>query len=331
MRKKFRGFALLALILLVKVILPVNTVYSESEISLTELEIKVMPEFINPEDWDYTIPSLLVGYHGTFTNHSDSVFNGEIIISVPTHLPLFKEGFVAQFKDQTDTQPTQEEYTVNFDEQYFSWTPSNPIQPNDEYYFVLEYFSAPIEGEVERNFQYEYIPDSDIQYLNLTFYAPFQAENFQINKEADLITQSFGVEIQVFEYNEIKQGEILDFNVSYKKDSIVTTVEAFNDFTMPSDETHAGLNQQAPIQNQGNESFMNAENIVMIILMILIIAAFIFIIIRKKNMPQTQTKEIKDTPKKIVNKDEEIKKLRKLLADGQIDERTYKEKRSKLD
>ncbi|MFN7253316.1 MAG: hypothetical protein ACK4M9_21450 [Anaerobacillus sp.] len=330
MKKIFRGFVLLVMILLLQLtVLPPNEALSNnSDIALTELNIKLMPEFINPEDWDYNIPSLLVGYHGTITNHSEAPYSGEIKISVPTKLPKFNAGFVAQFLNDEDAEPIEEDYTVNVEEGYISWIPQNPIESNESYHFVLEYFSAPIEGVVDRTFTFEFIADTNIDNVNIAVYAPYKAQNFTIDKESDLNSMTFGLEFHMYEHSDVKKGDLYDLTVSYKKEDIVTTMEALNDFSAPDDDAHAGFNQQG-VQQQ-NDTFLNAENIIMISLSIIIVGAFVFIVLRKKNEPNSSVKENNVVPKKIVNKEEEIKKLRKMLTDGLIDEKIYKEKRAKL-
>ncbi|MCT8136332.1 hypothetical protein H1D32_00145 [Anaerobacillus sp. CMMVII] len=326
MKKLVRGFVLLVAVLLLQLtILPPNEALSDNQdMSLTQLNIKVMPEFINPEGWDYNIPSLLVGYHGTFVNNSDLPFTGEIKFSAPTHLESFTPGFVAKFENYEDTNPVEEDYTVNLEEGYFSWIPQNPIAPGEEYYFVVEYFVAAIEGVVDRSFTFEYAADFDVENMSIDVYAPYRVENFKIDKEADLNSMTFGLEFHMYEYTDVKQGEVYDLTVSYTKDNIVTTMEALNDFSAPDDDAHAGMFQPAPTQNSG---FLSTENVIMLILILVFVGAFVFLILRKK---KDTPKEVIKTPKKIVNKEEEIKRLRKMLADGAIDEKMYKEKRAKL-
>lgn len=333
MKKIFRGFVLLVAILLIQLtILPPNEALSNNpDISLTELNIKVMPEFINPEDWDYNNPSLLIGYHGTITNHSEAPYSGEIKINVPTHLPDFQAGFVAQFlNDEEDAEPIEEDYSVNIEEGTISWVPKNPILPNENYYFVLEYFSAAIEGVIDRSFTFEFMPETDIDNVNIAVYAPYRAENFKIDKEADLNSMTFGIEFHMYEHSDVKQGEMIDLTVSYTKEDIVTTMEALNDFSAPDDDAHAGFNQQEAPHQQQNNAILSAENIIMISLSLVLVGAFAFIILRKKKENNQPVKVNSIAPKKIVNKEEEIKKLRKMLTDGLIDEKTYKEKRAKL-
>lgn len=330
MKKIYRGLVLfMAILLLQFTILPFNEAHADQAVTLTELNIKVMPEFINPEGWDHTLPSLLVGYHGTFTNNSDTTYTGEITVSVPTQLPLFEEGFVANFSEQEDVEAVEEKYTVNVEEQTYTWTPKEPIKANENYYFVLEYYTGSIEGLTDRNFNFEYTVEADIENINVAFYAPFKSEEFQLDKEADLISETVGLKFHLFEYSDVKQGDVLDFAVTYKKDDIVTTMESFNEMDAPNDDAHADLDE--PVEKEASQPFLSAENALLIILTLIIVAAFVFIIVRRKQSNRPVSKKKGLQPKKIVNKEAEIKKLRKMLADGQIDEKIYKEKREKLE
>lgn len=325
MKKVFRGFILFVIVLIIQLtLLPANEAYAnDPPLTFSALDIKVMPEFINPEEWNNTLPSLLVGYHGSVTNETDQPFEGEIIVPIPTNLPQFELGYVAQEVNEEQHLPL--DARINEESGYIAISPQQPIEPNETFNFIIEHFSASIEGGVEREFTYQLLSDVEIGNLNLAVYAPFRAENFVVNKEPSFVTSSFGVEIYVYELGNVGAGENLDFAVSYSKDSIVTTVEAFNDFDMPNDDTHAGLNQ-----GNNNPSSTTIENLVLIILTVIIVAAFVYIIIRQKQTANKSSKAISNSPKKIVNKEEELKKLRKMLAEGKIDEKTYKEKRSKL-
>lgn len=339
MNKTFRAVVLVAIVLIMQlVVTPPNiAIANEDQISVTELNLKIMPEFVNPEGWDYNIPSLLIGYHGTFTNHSNQPYDGELKVSVPTDLPQFTPGFVAQYIEDAD-EHIELSYEISEEGRYFVWTPPEAIPANGKFNFILEFFSAPIEGVVERSFNYQFLPENKLENLNLTFYAPFKVEDFEVDKEPTETTHSFGVKVEVFEYSEVEKGEALDFGVTYTKDNIVTTVEAFNDLNAPDDDIHQGFNEVAtgdqtnqPTQKSNDKtSLISTENIILIVITIFIIAAFLFIILKKKDKDVSKTKEPSKTPKRIVNKEEEIKKLRKMLAEGQIDEKTYKEKRSHL-
>lgn len=332
MKTVIRGLALFVMILLLQItILPTNETNAEqSDVTLTEMNIKVMPEFINPEDWDYELPSLLVGYHGTFTNNSDTAYEGELKVTVPTQLPHFKEGFVAKFPDQEDGEPSQVEYSVNVEEKTFSWTPKEPIGPNENYKFVVEYYTGSIEGATERNFSFEYTAETDMEITNIAFYAPLTAEDFQLNKEPDTTLETFGLQYYMYEYSGVKQGDVFDFSVTYKKDDIVTTMEAIDDMQAPNDDVHKGTAGQDEVQAGDREPFVSTENAVLIVLALIIAGMFVFILVRGKQNKRPVSKQKGIIPKKIVNKEEEIKKLRKMLTEGQIDEKTYKEKRSKL-
>ncbi|OIJ16243.1 hypothetical protein BKP35_04530 [Anaerobacillus arseniciselenatis] len=331
MKKLFRGFVLLVAVLVIQLtFLPANEAYAnENPLTFSKLNVQIMPEFINPEEWDYTIPSLLVGYHGSIVNETEEPYDGEIIFKLPTNLPQFQIGYLAQEVDEQQHLPI--DFTINEEEQYISLTPQEPIAPNATFDFIIEHFSASIEGGVERDFTFKYVTDAGVTDFNVAIYAPFRAENFQVEQEATLVSDSFGGEVYVYEMGEVNQGETIAFDVSYTKDSNVTTLEAFNDMQggMPDDDIHAGLNEGGQAQG-GNNSFISTEDAVLISLTIIIVGAFIFVIVRKKKNGDVVSKEASAKPKKIINKEEEIKKLRKMLAEGKIDEKTYKEKRSKL-
>lgn len=329
MKKLFRGFVLLVAVLIMQLtFLPPNEAYaSENPLTISNLNVQVMPEFINPDEWDYTVPSLLVGYHVSIVNETEEPYDGEIIFKLPINLPQFQLGYVAQ---EVGEQHIPVDINVNDEGQYIALTPQEPIAPNETIDLIIEHFSASIEGGGERAFSFEYSSDVNIADFNVAIYAPFRAENFQVDLEPSLIADSFGGEVYIYEMEEFNQGEAIVFEVSYSKDSNVTTLEAFNDMQgMPDDDIHAGLNEGGQAQG-GNNSFISTEDAVLISLTVIIVGAFIFVIIRKKKNGEVASKEAGAKPKKIVNKEEEIKKLRKMLAEGKIDEKTYKEKRSKL-
>lgn len=341
MKKAYRGMFLFALAFIFQFTTTFPNIVDadEEKISITELNLKVMPEFVNPEGWDFNQPSLLVGYHGTFTNNTDQPYNGELKVAIPTDLPQFTPGFVAQYKEETE-EHIELSYEISEQGKYFVWTPPEPIPANGKFHFVLEFFSAPIKGDVERSFRYQFEALNQLDNVNLAFYAPFKVTDFKVSQEPTETTNSFGVEIQFFKYGQVAQGEVLDFDVTYTKDNVVTTVEAFNDMNAPKDDVHQGFNEagssEETNQTDGgaaktSTSIFSSENVILAIVAFVILVAFLFIAIKKKRKPTEKPNDASIAPKKIINKEEEIKRLRKLLADGQIDEKTYKENRAQLD
>lgn len=309
------------------------------------MQVQVMPEFDYPEDWETRdVPSLLIGMFGTITNKSGQDYEGKIEIPVPANDNGFEPFLVAEFPEENKPE-VQRPYDVDQEKGVISWKPAKAIKNNEDYKFVIEYYTKTIDVKDKKSFTYEFKNNSDIQQLDVIFYAPMNAEEIQLEPRAQENSKNeYGEEIFFYQYTNIKKGESLKYSFSYKKEGTESTMEAMSKVQPPNDENHSGVTATDQILKGGGSANIDRPIIgvggaSIIGIAIIIAGAFIYMGIKANNQSAGVTvKHNKNKPKKSASakkdhksaSDDEKKELRKRLLTGKIDQETYDEEIKKL-
>lgn len=312
------------------------------------MQIQVMPEFDYPEDWETRdVPSLLVGMYGTITNKSGQDYDGKIEIPVPANDNGFEGFLVAEFPEENKPE-VQRPYDVDKEKGIISWKPANAIKNNQDYKFVIEYYTKTIDVKDKKSFTYEYKNNADTAQLDVIFYAPMNAKEIQLEPRAQENSKNeYGEEIYFYQYTNVKKGESLKYSFSYKKDGTESTMEAISKVQTSNDTNQSGGSGTATDQiiNGGSENAKSDRPIIgtggASIIGIAIIIAGIFIFLGLKASKQTRAgagKQNKNQPNKPASakkenkavSDDAKKELRKRLLTGKIDQETYDEEMKKL-
>ncbi|WP_312471781.1 hypothetical protein [Neobacillus sp.] len=350
LKKKSLAFFVIASFLSSFIIPKANaeTAFQAEKFPIKEMQVQVMPEFDYPEGWSRDIPSLLVGQYGTITNKSGQDYDGKVEISVPSNEKGFEAALVAEFPEENKPE-VQRPYDVDKEKGMISWKPAKPIKNNETYKFVIEYYTKNIDVKDKKSFTYELINNSDIELLDVIFYAPMNAKEIKIEPKASNNSKNeYGEELYYYQYNKVKAGENLKYSFSYKKDGTESTMEAINKAQPPKDENHTGVNNgtatdqvvkggkgssSSPIIGVGGASIIG----------IALIIAGLFVYLGLKGNAQSSHTTAKGTKhknhqpnKSTAKKDnkvsnaEEKKELRKKLLTGKIDQEMYEEEMKKL-
>lgn len=301
---------------------------SEKHQPYKELSIQLMPEYVTPTDWPEGEPAVLYGEHGLFVNEEEEPFEGSFSVNIPLDDPTFSLSIVAQILEEDSI---DEEYTINEDEQKVVWTPKNPIEPGEEYRYVVEYYYSPFESKENKAFTYEQVVDRDVENMSFLFFEPVEAENLQLSIEPQNVLDMFGTPVHEYEFADVKAGEKFELDISYEKDSEITTAEALEQQTPPDDDVHQGLGMDDNANEGGSGGLISNEGAVMISISIIIAGLFIFFGLKNKEKKVQDDKPKPSKPKKPKKSNAEAKKqLRQQLVNGDIDEQTYKKRLSKL-
>ncbi|MDQ0197336.1 hypothetical protein [Neobacillus ginsengisoli] len=319
-----------------------ETPFQAEKFPFKEMQIQVMPEFDYPENWPKGTPSLLVGLYGTITNNSGQDYNGKIEIPIPVKEKDFQANLVAEFPS-ADKPEVQRPYDIYKEKGIVSWKPAKTIKNNETYKFVIEYYVNSIQVKDKKIFTYSFTNQSEIDQLNVIFYAPMNAKEIQLEPKAQNNSKSdYGEDLYYYQYQNVKKGENLYYTFSYKKDGTESTMEAINKQQPPNDSTHAGVkngtsksqtsnvNSKSPIISIGGALIIGSA--------IIIASVFVFLGLKgKKPLPFKAKKTNKHQPKKETAKKEnksanaeDKKELRKKLLTGKIDQETYEEEMKKL-
>lgn len=345
MRKKLLAFFVISGLLSIFVMKSVNAAapFPAEKFPYKDMQIQVMPEFDYPADWPKDTPSLLVGQYGTITNKSGQDYDGKIEIPVPSNEKNFAVNLVAEFPDVNKSE-VQRPYDVDKNNGIISWKPAKPIKNNETYSYVIEYYTNSIAVNDKKSLTYKFTNQADIETLDVIFYAPMNAKNIALEpKEQNKSKNDYGEELYYYEYKNVKTGNSLKYDFSYKKDGNESSLSVINKQQPPNDQNHAGVNNTATASNNTNnekQPIIGIGGAGVIGIAIIIAGLFIFFGLRGRSPKSgsfTSNKPAKKPAGKPVAKkadklaiSEEKKELRKKLLNGKIDQETYEEEMKKL-
>lgn len=306
-------------------VLPVHADKTEKVPLTKEMIIQIMPEYITPDDWSEDGPAVLYGQHGLFVNEEEEPYDGKLSVKIPLDDPTLEVALVGQVVEEGTLDV---DYTVNEDDQKVEWIPNEPIQPGEEYGYAVEYYYAPLSPDKYRAFTFEEIIDRNVENMNILFFEPVEAENVQLSKEPNEIMELFDTPVHEYTMNDVKAGDKFELDISYEKDSNITTMEVLEE-QAPHDEIHQGFNDNN--SNDETGAIISNEGATMISISIVIAGVFIYFAFKNKQNKTSNNKENISTQQKLNHHiEKEKKKLRQQLIDGKIDKETYQKKLSKL-
>jgi len=304
----------------------------------TELSIQVMPEFDYPEGWAEEKPSLLNAFYGTITNKSGQDFKGELEFPAPLDDKDFKVYLVAEFPGENQSE-VQRPYKLNKEKGTLTWSPTEAIKKDGTYQFVIEYYSNPITvNGAEKNFNYQFTPETNIEKLDIIFYNPMNAKNFKLEPAAQNISATdYGQELHLYQFTDVKKGQALDYSTAYTKEGNESTLSIISKLP-PEDDNHTEAATEQVANNGSDERpIIGTAGAVIIGISIIIAGAFVFLGLKgskansdRKLHSKLGKKNRITSAKPVKNLDGEKKQLRNKLINGKIDEKTYEEKMKKL-
>ena len=320
-----------------------ETAFQADKFPLKEMQVQVMPEFDYPEGWSRETPSLLVGQYGTITNKSGQDYNGKIEIPVPAKENGFQAYLVAEFPDPNKPE-VQRPYDIDKEKGIVTWKPAKAIKNNETYKFVIEYYTQSIDVKEQKRFTYQFLNNTEVDQLDVIFYAPMNAKDIQLEPKAQNTEKSeYGEELYYYQYKSVKSGENLKYTFTYKKDGTESTMEAINKQQPPNDENHTGVTATDQVtksaKSSSSQPIIGVGGAVIIGLAIIIAGVFVFLGLKgnrkaptRSVRPSKQQQKNPTAPKKEykTSHTEEKKELRKKLLTGKIDQEMYEEEMKKL-
>ncbi len=301
----------------------------------SDMQIQVMPEFDNPAGWNEDEPSLLVGYYGTIVNKSGNDYDGVIEFPIPLDTPDFQLYLAAEFQE-TDQPEVQLAYEIDQEKGVVSWKPTKPIKKDESYQFVIEYYANPFTVAEQKSFTFHFEAESIYEKIDVLFLAPFNSEEFTVDKEGASISKSeYGEEIYQYGFKDVKAGGVYDFVITYKKGDNKPTLAVINSGQIPNDDTHAGVQSgESATDSQGsgskNAPIIDTIGAIIIGFAIIIAGVIVFLGFKKSNKNNATIHHQNGSASENLDKSEQKKKLRQQLLQGEIDQQTYDDEMKKL-
>ncbi|MBB5174797.1 hypothetical protein [Texcoconibacillus texcoconensis] len=317
-------------------ILQVNAVLGNEQESLIyeDLNVQVMPEYALPDGWDEERPNMLIGHHAILTNEGDSEFQEELSIHAPVDNPDFFPAFVGEYDDED--QLAAVEFTIDEKNEEIVWTPEQTIHPGETYQYVIEYYYYPFEIEDQTSYSFTFETNYPTKEATVAIYTPYGAENVEINHESDEQSEMMMVPVDGYRFSDLPVGEHEYFEVSYEKEDPITTIDALAKYEAPDDDMHAMFQNDLDNDTElgPTATMISTENSILISVSFVVAGSLFYLGMRQKyRAPQQSNHTNAKTKKgriKEVDQEGEKQKLKQQFLDGEIDEETYRKKRSAL-
>lgn len=284
-------FLTLAFILLATVFAEANREFPVGQFHYTELSIQVMPEFTTPKGWPINQPAVLIGYHGKLINKTGQSYSGTIEVSIPTKEKNFTIGYLAQYSDQ-DEEFIELKSEMNLEQGIIRWKPTKPIEQDQIYEFVIEYYFIPKKDGGLTFFSYSLTPETKIENTNILIYQPVGASQFNISPITDYrSTNDYGVPIYIYQYKNLAQDQKKLFQISYIKKGTKTTLDYIHEIqygvnTYTEKQNEEAINSVKPLMSNSGDGLALIGNVSIYLGLVISIYSFIILIIGIKKQDQ---------------------------------------------
>ncbi|RDU36139.1 hypothetical protein DRW41_13985 [Neobacillus piezotolerans] len=312
---------MIAFLLMMVLILPAAAFGEEIEngtLKLEELSIQVMPEFAkHPNDKETKRPPLLIGYQGSLINNTGKAQNGKIEIPLPVNEKNFRIGFVADYSSDL-SQMFEINYELDLEKGIISWETSREIAPNDQYKFVIEFYTDAIKTKGnEKTLDYSFKSFADITLVNLTILEPMNAGNVKLEPAATEAPHEnpYGLNMHTYQIKGMKAGQEKEFKLSYDRKETKTTNELLEAAGKSTPQAKAKKTEKMPLGL--TVAGISAASL---------LACGLLILFLKKKFAPSSTVTASFEPEARTKKAQ----LRRLLMDGMITEEEYNELHKKL-
>src|SRR5699024_7521419 len=105
------------------------------------------------------------------------------------------------------------------------------------------------------------------------------AENVKLSEEPNDVLDMYGTPVHEYNVADVKAGDTFELDISYEKDSEITTLEALEQHA-PDDDIHQGL--AATDDNDGAGTFISNESAIMISISMVIAGLFVYLGLRNR-------------------------------------------------
>lgn len=284
-----------------------------------ELHLSIWPEYYTPD--------VVVSQAFLFVNHSEESVSGEIWFQLPKNV---EPTTLIDFKDSI--YPRYFEVVDKGDHQLVRYELSSPLEPGDKLSLLLEYRYPRFQEAGHRNIPVEFISKYPVSQLTVEVTQPLRSTEFSLNPPTDDHSMdSDGFDVYRYSYTDIKAEELLEFSINYYKEDNLPSLDP----------------EPAKVPGQETESSSISNTTVALIVLVLlgIFGAVLFIAFRNNPSPKEIGKGKKHIQGKAQKKGapdrkesrevkepvDQRKKLRKMLLEGRIDEKTYEKLIKELD
>lgn len=311
-----------ALMILLSLVLGTKNAFAETaKLEIQKMDINVMPE--------YDTPDILIIYSVDIKNNSDQPYTGEFVWNLPKGAKTYT--VVDKSKGDNHVEPTVKQGEKN---NQIVWKFPNPLQPGETKPVQIEYYYNNLQGNPDKTFAYEYLPEYPVVQTELIVFQPKKASNMVVTPDFGQAQPGFdGFSVYKKEFKNLKLGDNVQIKAGYTKSDPNPSVAP------PSQQQGQGE------QSTGQESNRTSAAIVLSFLaaFVAVLGLIVYKAMSSKQIPTNRNYEedyedeeivnVKTTKKQSSDKNKkqpgnsklkaEKKKLREALLSCRISEETY--------
>lgn len=280
-------------------------------ITIKDLSIQIMPEHDFPGQWPKDTPALLVGYYGTFVNDTTNDFSEDVVMEIPLDHPNFKINMICETERGMVCLP----YRLNRDNNTVTWKLSGTLKPGEEMPFMLEYYSSPFVPGETKSFKLSPVFNSDLNKVTVDISQPARSSDFLVLPAPQKSTNQDGTNHSYLYFNDLKAGNPIGISISYIKPD-----------NNPSIIGNSNINTNNFQSSSVNGSKSDYTLIIAVIISVSVAFLGLMIYLSSKKrvaVPLRYNKQKQSSGKSRNTAQSERNKIRKLLIDGKISEKTY--------
>jgi hypothetical protein len=295
---------------------------AQEPLTIQEMYFSVWPEYYTPD--------VMVSQASIFVNQSEEPVGGEIWFQLPkTVEPMtlteVQEGLLPRYFEVVD----------KGDHQLVRYELTTPLEPGERLSLLLEYAYPRFQEAGQRQIPVELISKYPVEKLVVEIKQPLRSTDFSIIPDAETKSiDSEGFDVYQLDYSEVKADQLLEFQISYYKEDNLPSLDP-EPATAVADEP----------QRQG----MNSTTVGLLVIAFIAVLGITLAFALKSNQtagtPATnkktgagkksskpkQQKGAAGKEEKTLEPVDQRKKLRKMLMEGKINEKTYEKLIAELD
>ena len=197
---------LFILMILLSLVISTKPAFAETpKLEIIKMDIKVMPE--------YDTPDILVIYSFELKNTSDQPYLGEFVWNLPKGSKKYT--VVDRSNGDNYVEPTVKHGDKN---DQIAWKFTTPLQPGETKPVQIEYYYNNLQGNPDKTFVYEYIPEYPVTKVEVEVLQPKKASNMVVTPEfGQAQPGSDGFITYKKEISNVKPGANVEIKAGYTK------------------------------------------------------------------------------------------------------------------
>lgn len=317
-----RAVGLLVLAFFVCLALVPGIALAEEPLQIEELYLSVWPEYYTPD--------VVVSQAASFVNTSSEPVGGEIWFQ----LPMTVEPVTLAELDN-GIAPKYFEVVDKGDHQLVRYEPAAPIEPGGKLSLLLEYRYPRFQEPGQRVIPVEFVSKYPVNRLDVEIKQPLRSTEFVLSPDYDgKSMDSEGFDVYRYSYAGVQADQKLEFQISYSKEDNLPSLDP---------------EPAAPPVTEERQGGMNTTTVALLVLAFLAVLGITLVLALRGNQRGVpQAPKGKKTgagkasaaagaakgsrrDKKPAEPVDQRKKLRKMLLEGKINEKTYEKLLAELD